>query len=122
MQRANPLLIAICFWALAISCEGQKSFGKEQLTLNQTIILPGVKGRIDHLSCNLQDEIVYVAALGNNTLEVVDLKKSKSYSIKGSHEPQGVAYIPQTKEIMVANGASGTCDFYDAGTFEVKAT
>lgn len=36
-----------------------------------TIPLPGVSGRIDHLAYNSNKQ--YVAALGNSTVEVVDL-------------------------------------------------
>ncbi len=123
MQKANTILLLICFSIVACSCKGQKSFGNEYLNFKQTIILPGLNGRIDHLDCNLKDQTVYVAALGNNTLESIDLKTSKViHSIKGLKEPQGVAYIPQTKEIIVANGGNGECKFYNAKSFESTAT
>jgi len=68
--------------------------------------MPGVKRRIDHLDVNLNDQVVYVAALGNNTLEAVDLHTGKViHSIPGLDEPQGVGYIPQTGEIFVAKEA-----------------
>src|SRR5258708_32671447 len=104
-------------------CSAQSSYGTDQLTLSKTIPLPKVKGRIDHLDVDLKDGVVYVAALGNNTLEVVDLAKGQLiHSIGGLDEPQGVGYIPQTQEIIVANGGSGDCYFYNARTFEKVAT
>jgi DNA-binding beta-propeller fold protein YncE len=104
-------------------CSAQPSYGTDQLVLTKTIPLPGVKGRIDHLDVNLRDGLVYVAALGNNTLEVVDLAGGRVvHSINGLDEPQGVGYIPQTREIVVANGGRGDCYFYDARTFEKVAT
>ncbi|GAC1418241.1 MAG: hypothetical protein NVS9B7_05840 [Flavisolibacter sp.] len=85
--------------------------------------MPGVIGRIDHMDVNLKSGIVYVAALGNNSLEIVDLAKGKVlHSIKGLDEPQGVAYIPQKQEIIVANGGNGDCYFYNAHTFEKTGT
>ncbi|MDE3214657.1 MAG: YncE family protein [Bacteroidota bacterium] len=97
------------------SCTAQPSFGTDRLTLVKTIPMPGVRGRIDHLEVNLQDQLLYVAALGNNTLEVVDLGSGKVvHEIQGLDAPQGVAYIPQHKEIFVANGGNGECYFYDA--------
>ena len=85
--------------------------------------MANVKGRIDHMDVNLKDQIVYVAALGNNTLEVVDLRGGRIiHSIKGLSEPQGVGYIPQHQEIFVANGANGDCYFYNAHSFEKIAT
>jgi len=104
------------------SCKGQKPFGFEQLTLKQSIPLPDVKGRIDHLDVNLKDQIVYMAALGNNSLEVVDIKNGKLlHSIKGLDEPQGVVFCPQSNEVMVANGGDGSCKFYN-DKFENTAT
>jgi DNA-binding beta-propeller fold protein YncE len=100
-----------------IGCDAQKKTSNV-LQLEKSIPIQ-VKGRIDHLDINLKDQIVYVAALGNNTVEVVDLKAGKVlYSIRGLDEPQGVVYIPQTKEILVANGGTGDCYFYNARSYE----
>lgn len=105
------------------SCKGQKSFGTEQLVLNKTITLPNVKGRIDHLDVNLEDGIVYMAALGNNSLEAASLDKGAVlHSIKDLDEPQGVIFIPSTNEIMVANGGDGSCRFYNKTSFEKTGT
>jgi DNA-binding beta-propeller fold protein YncE len=104
-------------------CNGQCNFGTEHLQLIKTILLPEVKGRIDHMDINLKDQILYVAALGNNTLEVVDLSSGKAlHSIKGLDEPQGVGYISQTKEIFVANGGNGDCYFYNSFNFQKTGT
>ena len=85
--------------------------------------LPEVKGRIDHMAINVRDNIVYVAALGSNTVEVVDLNKgSVVHSIKGLDEPQGICYIPVANEIAIANGGNGQCIFYDAFSFAAVAT
>src|SRR5438445_1464945 len=47
----------------------------EPLRLLQRIPLPKVEGRIDHLAMDVAGERLFVAALGNNSLAVVDLKK-----------------------------------------------
>jgi len=105
------------------SCDGQKTFGTNLLQLDKVIEMPGVQGRIDHMAVNLKDRIVYMAALGNNTVEVIDLKKGAVIqSIKGLDEPQGVAYIPEHNEIIVANGGNGNCVFYNAATFAIITT
>ncbi len=71
--RTVSLLVALtCF----ISCQAQES-GKQLLALEKEIALPNVKGRIDHIDINIKDQVVYIAALGNNTLEIVDLKSGK---------------------------------------------
>lgn len=119
--KANLSLIVIIglFFCLVQSCLGQATSGKQLLTLEKEIVLPDVKGRIDHMDINLKDQIAYVAALGNNTVEVVDLKNGKVISsLKGLDEPQGVAYISKHQEIFIANGGTGECDFYNAATYK----
>jgi DNA-binding beta-propeller fold protein YncE len=111
------------FFISISSCKSQAIFGEKYLQLEKTIVLPNVSGRIDHMDVNLKEKIVYVAALGNNSLEVVGLANGKMiHSIHGLQEPQGVGYVPQTNEIFVANGGSGDCYFYNASTFAKTAT
>jgi DNA-binding beta-propeller fold protein YncE len=103
------------------SCHGQKQFGTDQLSNEKTISLPGVKGRIDHMDANVDQQTVFVSALGNNSLEIVNIKQGKLIqSIKGFSEPQGVGFIPQTNEIIVANGGNGKCIFYSGSSFQLK--
>jgi DNA-binding beta-propeller fold protein YncE len=112
----------ICIMALP-GCEAQSAFGTELLQKIIEIPMPGVKGRIDHLDCNLREQLLYVAALGNNTVEVVDLKNKKIlHSIKGLSEPQGIGYIPQHEEIFIANGGNGECYFFNGRSYEKTAT
>ena len=85
--------------------------------------MPAVIGRIDHMAINLKDKVLYMAALGNNTVEVIDLNKGAVIkSIKAVEEPQGIAYIPEQNEFAVASGANGDCVFFDASTFKNVAT
>src|SRR6185369_14685560 len=45
---------------------------QEPLALVRSIDLPRVEGRIDHLAFDAATQRLYVAALGNNTIEVLD--------------------------------------------------
>jgi len=111
------LLLLAC--SLFDSCRSQKPFGADELILKQRISLPGVKGRIDHMDADVEKQLVFVSALGNNSLEMVDIKNGKHISsIKKLSEPQGVIFIPQTNEIMVANGGNGSCQFYNAESLQ----
>jgi hypothetical protein len=49
----------------------------EPLRLIQTIPLPDVHGRIDHFDVDLKGQRLFMSALGNNTLEVFDLRSNK---------------------------------------------
>src|SRR6186713_1044443 len=89
------------------------------LKLAATIQLPGVSGRIDHLSFDALHQRIFIAALGNNTIEVVDLKDQKAiHSIKNLDKPQGVVYIPESNSIFVTSGGNGECDVFDGENFQ----
>jgi DNA-binding beta-propeller fold protein YncE len=60
---------------------------------------------------------LFVAALGNNTLEVIDLASRKvSQPIKNLAAPQGVCIAPALKRLAVANDKDGSLRLYDAGS------
>ena len=78
---------------------------QEPLVLARTIELPNVQGRIDHLAFDPLTHRLYVAALGNNTVEVLDATGgSHIKSLPGFREPQGIAALPDMKSVAVANG------------------
>src|SRR4051794_669592 len=88
----------------------------------QVIPLPGVEKRIDHLAVDPTGQRLFVAALGNGTLEVIDLKLGKRIrSVAGLKEPQGVAYLPDLHKVVVAN-AGGFVVAFEDGTFRPLAT
>jgi len=117
MKPSTLFLTAIIFLSFSFGCNAQNQNSTTKLITS--IPLPGVTGRIDHLAFNNKQGVVYVAALGNNTLEVVDLKTKKTiHSIKGLHEPQGIAFIPGSNSLFVANGDNGECDVFNAATYQ----
>jgi DNA-binding beta-propeller fold protein YncE len=83
----------------------------QPLVFLKSVPLPAVEGRIDHLTVSRDDTRLFVAALGNNSLEVLDLTTGQHVrSVKGLHEPQGIATIPAPPQIVVANG-QGAVEF-----------
>src|SRR5437667_7828811 len=107
------LLIAYCGCITAAHAE------KEAFKLEQTIRLPGVEGRIDHFALDPSDERLFVCALGNNTVEVMDLRKGERMrSITGLGAPQGVIYIPELDRLFVANDKGGIFKIYDGKSFQ----
>ena len=58
---------------------------------------------------------LFVAALGNHSVEVVDTAGgARAGSIASIKEPQGVLYIPESKRLAVASGGDGNVRIYDA--------
>jgi DNA-binding beta-propeller fold protein YncE len=83
----------------------QSGMAQDPLTLVRTIDLPGVQGRIDHLAIDPATQHLFVAALGNNTVEVLDLKAGAHLkSLAGFREPQGIAAATDSNVVAVANG------------------
>lgn len=119
MKSRHFLSILILLTVLITGCNHSTGYGQNMLKLEKEIPMPSVKGRIDHMDINLKDQVIYVAALGNNTVEVVDLKTGKIlHSIAGLSEPQGVVYVSKHHELFVANGGTGECVFYNAATWQ----
>jgi DNA-binding beta-propeller fold protein YncE len=67
------------------------------------------------MSIDLQGKRLFIAELGNNSIDIIDLKLGKRIGSisNGLDEPQGVMYIPETNRIAVANGGDGSVKFYD---------
>lgn len=93
------------------------------LRLQKTIVMPDVQGRIDHMFFDAQNGRLFVAALGNNTVEVVDVRQGKRvHSISGLHEPQGVLYLSGPNRLFVANGEDGTLRIFDGTSYQPVGT
>lgn len=92
------------------------------LALLRTIDLPRVEGRIDHLAFDAMTQRLYVAALGNNTVEVLDVAASSHLkSLPGFHQPQGIAVISDTKLVAVANGEGDGVQLIGADDYRAGA-
>lgn len=103
-----------------LQCDAQTGLTASPLKFVQSISLPGVEGRIDHFDIDLKGQRLFVSALGNDTLEAIDLKTGKLIqSIDGCSEPQGVVYVPDLNRIFVANGGAGTVNVLDGTSFKL---
>ena len=113
-------ILTFSFFGLCLNgCQSQTPSQINSLSLIASIPLPNVSGRIDHLSIDSKNQIIYVAALGNNTVEVINLETKKHInSIEKLREPQGIIFLPVNNSILVANGDDGACDIFDAGSFQ----
>ena len=110
--------ICVAFALLLITTAAPGVYGESRLRLIQTIPLDGVEGRIDHMTVDVAGERLFIAALGNNSVEVVDLPGGKRIrSISGFREPQGVAWIPERGQLFVASGEDDSCHLLDGKTF-----
>src|SRR5437870_9459075 len=109
----SALVVASCGCIIAAHAQ------EKTLKLKQTIPLPGVEGRIDHFALDASGERLFVCALGNNTVEVLDLRKGERIrSITGLGAPQGIVYIPELDRLFVANDKGGIFKIYDGKSLQ----
>ncbi|MBA1141300.1 hypothetical protein H0241_13670 [Mesorhizobium sp. CCANP35] len=93
------------------------------LILERTIPLENVRGRVDHMAIDRVGGRLFVAELGNDSVDVVDLQTGKvSQRINGLKEPQGAAYLADRDVIVVANGGDGSVRFLRAGDLSSLGT
>lgn len=118
MRHCIPSLIVLSLFAWK-SAAGQSP---SPLSLETQIALPNVKGRIDHLSVDVKGQRLFVAAVENHTVEIIDLKSGRDVrTLTDLAEPQGVFYEPSTNRLFVACG-DGLTKIFDGTTFQVLTT
>src|SRR6266581_6950395 len=96
----NSLFLVLSIVLCGVNASGA---GTTALKLVQIIPLAGVKGRFDHFAVDVKAQRLFVAALGNNTVEVIDLVAGKrAHSVTGLQKPQGVLFLPELNRLCVA--------------------
>jgi hypothetical protein len=108
---------------MLLCAPASSGLAEDALVLDHTIALKDVSGRIDHLAVDPARKRLFVAELGNGTLDVIDLAAAKVVGrIQGLKEPQGVTYAPGADILAIANGGDGVvrlfrgADLSPAGT------
>jgi len=101
------------------------SVGQEvgPLHLEKEIALPGVQGRIDHFSVDVPGQRVFIAALENGSVEILDTRQGeRTAEIKELKEPQGVYCDSKSGRLYVATGGDGKLRIYDDKSLIVRET
>jgi DNA-binding beta-propeller fold protein YncE len=113
----NAGAVAVVLWTVLVP-PANAGTGKAPLELEATIALPNVKGRIDHLAVDLARERLFIAELGNGSVDAIDLRSRQTIQrITGLEEPQGIAYAPGPDLLAVAGGGDGALHFYKGEDF-----
>ena len=87
------------------------------LELVGAIALPGVKGGFDLMATDATGQRLFLAAEGNGSLEILDLKaRTRLKSIGGMDEPKWVVYRPESHRLFVSNG-DGKVRTFDSNTY-----
>src|SRR5262245_15212437 len=115
-MKPSPAIALLCSVALNLCAQAPAA-----LKLAKTVPLPGVTGRFDHFAIDSKGRRLFVAGLGNNTLEVVDIAAGKHLkSITGLQKPTGVLYLADRNQIGIANGEEGTFKLFDGASYQLS--
>src|SRR5438067_6646206 len=102
--------VALALLATALAGCGARAAHRQAppLVLERTIPLKGVEGRIDHLAVDPVGRRLFVAELGNGSVDAIDLDHGVVVARRsGLRDPQGVAFLPARGEVAVACGGDG---------------
>ncbi|MDB6082595.1 MAG: hypothetical protein JWN43_476 [Gammaproteobacteria bacterium] len=92
----------------------------EALRLVQTIPLPGVNGRLDHMAVDLEKKRLFVAAVANGSLEVLDLGAGKVInSLTGIKDTQDALFLGGNFNKLYVSSLDGTLRIYQGETFRL---
>src|SRR5215469_16666365 len=122
LRAASCVILSVLAAMLVLTsrASGQDS---QVLSVEAHIVLSDVKGRIDHFSVDVRGQRLFVAAVENHTLEVIDLKSGQRvHTIMDLAEPQGVFYDASANRLFVACGLDGVTKVFDGTTFQLFAT
>src|SRR5215831_9530805 len=122
MTKRQTVFAIICLILALMGTRNAHAQDRLPLQRVQTIPMPNVSGRMDHLGVDVEGGRLFAAALGDNqhTVEVIDLKAGKRIrSIRGQSMPQGVFYSADFKRLFVANGKDGTVKIFRGDSLEL---
>ena len=119
-MRADLRAGATAVLLLCVLVSNTTAQEKAPLRLVQTIPMPNVKGRIDHMDVDVKGRRLFVAGLENGSVEVIDLGAGKwAKSIPGFKKTQGIAYIPSLNKVFVASGDDGMLRVFRGDSLEL---
>jgi len=114
------LLTLCCVGLLSIPLVPAYGQDKPTLRLLQTIPLSGVSGRLDHMAVDLEKKRLFVAAVANGTLEVLDLDAGKVInSIPGIKDTQDALFLGGQFNKLYVSSLDGTLRIFQGETFRL---
>lgn len=117
MIRLQLLCGAVLLFGGLFPVQGEQS---SALQLVQTIPLPGVKGRLDHMAVDLEKKRLFVAAVANGTIEVLDLDAGKLInSIPGIKDAPDALFLGGDFNQLYVSSLDGTLRIFQGETFRL---
>jgi DNA-binding beta-propeller fold protein YncE len=122
-QKSTKAALGLLLCGLLVTLCANVRAQAPPLQLERIITLSNVTGRIDHMAIDLGRRRLFVAELGNNTVDVIDLDDGKAmHRIEGLNEPQGIGYAPKADVVAIANAGDGSVRLFRGADFAALGT
>jgi len=122
-KSARSIVCAVLASLVSLSASGTVRGQTATLEIERTIPLKGVSGRIDHMAVDLGRKRLFVAELGNDTMDVIDIAAGAVVRrITGFKEPQGVGYAAGADVLAVANAGDGSVRLFHGAELQSAGT
>ena len=114
------MAIAMCMPDRALS---QEVAAHPLHLIEQITTLSDVKGRLDHFTADPKRKRLLLAAVGNNTVHVIDAFGSTvTQTISGFEGPKSMVYISDLDKLVVISTTDAKVRFFDGNTFSLQKT
>jgi len=121
MKKSSAICLMAAVFVIVCAQSGRsQAVASQPLHLVQTISMPKVKGRLDHMYVDAKGKRLFVAGLENGTLEVIDLQAGEwMRSIPGFKKPQGILFLPELNKLFVASGDDAMLRVFKGDSLEL---
>src|SRR5215470_1715748 len=118
MTKRQTVFAIICLILALMGTRNAQAQDRLPLQRVQTIPMPGVSGRMDHLGVDVEGGRLFAAALGDNqnTVEVIDLKRTSEYSASADRACRKVCSTPQNSKGCLSQTARTALSRASVGT------
>lgn len=115
--------LAIALLCLLAGAATAHSQSEGPLRLARTYPLPGVTGRFDHFAFDAQGQRLFIAATGNHSVEILNVKTGKvTESLTGLGKPHGLAWVAESGRLFVSDGSLAVLKVYGGLPFAEVAS
>jgi hypothetical protein len=120
MSRLTVHAFVVVLATLTFAAKGAD---RPLLRLVQTIPLPRVQGRLDHMAVDLEQKRLFVAAVANGSLEIVGLNSGIVInSLTGFKDTQDVLFLGGEVNKVYVTSLDGTLRIFQGETFRLVQT
>jgi DNA-binding beta-propeller fold protein YncE len=116
-------MLAKCFLAAALlvfPIHLPRSHSADVVKALAAAVLPDLEGPIAHMAVDVIGQRIFVAATGNNSIEIFDAQTLRHLnSITGLSQPQDLVFTPESGNLLVSNAADGSLRTYDTKTLKL---